>query len=145
MSDMSNEVSAIEAAEILGLSKVRVCKMCAAGTLKAKKVGNSWVIDRDSVEERKASSPSVGRPRKAPEPVDEEGPVYEVQQISFDEFSRDNLTGEMKFQTVFRSRDAKEALRYWQSYASGVNDYEGPFENQNLSRAHFFRIVEKEA
>lgn len=42
-----------ETAEELGLSRMRVSRMCADGTLKAAKINGAMVIDAESVQERK--------------------------------------------------------------------------------------------
>lgn len=34
-------------------------------------------------------------------------------------------------------------MRYWDSYASGANDWEEPFSNQGFSKGNFYRIVEE--
>lgn len=44
---MEKLISVQEAAKILGVSKVAVIKQINAGKLKAVKVGNTFVIDRD--------------------------------------------------------------------------------------------------
>lgn len=50
---------------------------------------------------------------------------------------------------VFESDDIIAVMRYWNSYASGINDidpaYGDPIEfcNQNFSDAYFYRIFEK--
>lgn len=62
LSDM-DLVSAAEAAEMLGVSKGRVIQLCQRDQLDAKKVGEAWVISRESVEERAKRKPSGGRPR----------------------------------------------------------------------------------
>lgn len=44
---MKKLISVQEAAKILGMSKVAVIKQIRAGKIKAEKVGNAFVIDRD--------------------------------------------------------------------------------------------------
>ncbi len=56
-------IGAAEAAEILGVSKVRVAQLCQRGQLDAVKVGGSWVMTRESVEGRAVAAPTGGRPR----------------------------------------------------------------------------------
>jgi excisionase family DNA binding protein len=58
-------VTVAEAAEIIGLSRVRVRQLVASGTLPAEKVGRDWLVRR-SVAERFARKErrGPGRPRK---------------------------------------------------------------------------------
>jgi len=42
-----------EAAELWGLSADRVKGMCQSGDVKAKKIGNSWVLDRNQTNPKK--------------------------------------------------------------------------------------------
>lgn len=46
---MKKLISVQEAAKLLGISKVAVIKQIRAGKLKAEKVGNAFVIDRDEL------------------------------------------------------------------------------------------------
>lgn len=50
--DESDECSITEAAEMLGLSRQRVHILLQNGQLEGRKVGNAWIINRDSVEHR---------------------------------------------------------------------------------------------
>jgi len=54
-----------EASERLGVTVGRICVMCAAGRLKARKLGRTWAIVAESVEAAKNRKP--GRPKKQPE------------------------------------------------------------------------------
>lgn len=47
----------------------------------------------------------------------------------------------LEVRDVFQSDDHDEAMKYWMSYASGLNDYEEPHSNQNFTVAVFFRII----
>lgn len=51
--DVSNAVSATQAAELLGISRQRVHQLIAAGKLEAVRVGSGWLVDKASVEQRK--------------------------------------------------------------------------------------------
>lgn len=53
-----------QAAEILGVTRARVSKMCADGVLEAEKVGRAWFIRRDAVMRRAANPPGRGRARR---------------------------------------------------------------------------------
>ena len=46
-----NLIDADNAAIMSGLTKVYIRKLCQRGTLRAKKFGNVWVIDRNSLTE----------------------------------------------------------------------------------------------
>lgn len=48
----------------------------------------------------------------------------------------------LEVRDVFQSDDHDEVMRFWTNHASGLNDYDGPHENQNGTVADFFRIVE---
>ena len=54
-------ISTAEAAEILGIGRIRVTQLINAGQLRAEKVGNRYSVDRASVEERAANPPKAGR------------------------------------------------------------------------------------
>jgi excisionase family DNA binding protein len=59
------KLTTVEAAEILGISRVRVFQLIQSERLPAEKVGRDWIIkekDLELVKERK-----VGRPRKKSE------------------------------------------------------------------------------
>ena len=59
----SNEhwISVAEAAEILGVHRNRVLQLVNAGLIEGNKVGNTWSIDRASVESRAENPPRAGR------------------------------------------------------------------------------------
>lgn len=67
--------------------------------------------------------------------------MYRVEELKID------LDGQQTAQIVFEHEDQAEALRYWTSYASGINDvdpvYEFPADhcNQNLSVKRYYRII----
>lgn len=69
--------------------------------------------------------------------------MYVVQCVAFDEFEHGKLEGEPRLTEAFRSDSLEEAMRYWDSYASGANDWEEPFSNQGFSKGNFYRIVEE--
>lgn len=48
--------------------------------------------------------------------------MYVVQCVAFDEFEHGKLEGEPRLTEAFRSDSLEEAMRYWDSYASGAND-----------------------
>lgn len=54
-----------EAAGMLRISVERVKQLCRSGSLEARKINGSWVISRQSVEERMEAKPKAGRPKKA--------------------------------------------------------------------------------
>lgn len=54
-------IGTAQAAEILGVTRARVSKMCADGVLAAEKVGCVWYIRRDAVMRRAANPPRRGR------------------------------------------------------------------------------------
>ena len=54
-------ISTAEAAEILGIGRIRVTQLINAGQLRAEKVGNRYSVDRASVEERVSNPPKAGR------------------------------------------------------------------------------------
>lgn len=55
------KISVLDAVEILGVSKERVCQLCKAGQLDAQIIGGAWIIDAASVRERAANKPRAGR------------------------------------------------------------------------------------
>ena len=55
-------ISTGEAAEILGVSRIRVNQLIKEGQLVAERVGNRYSIDKASVEDRAANPPGPGRP-----------------------------------------------------------------------------------
>lgn len=68
------------------------------------------------------------------------GAAYTVERIVFDEFARGELEGEPKAAAVF-SGTWEQCMRYWEQFASGLQDAEGPAENQSYSRGIFWRII----
>lgn len=50
---------------------------------------------------------------------------------------------------VFEHEDIEKAMRYWSSYASGINDVDPAYDDavefvsQNFSDAHYYRIVSR--
>lgn len=65
---------------------------------------------------------------------------YEIQQVKFCEWERNQLSGEPQLSTIF-SDTFEECREKYDSYCSGVNDYECAGESQNFSVARFYRIV----
>ena len=57
----SEWISTAEAADILGVGRIRVTQLINAGQIRAEKVGNRYNVDRASVEERAANPPKAGR------------------------------------------------------------------------------------
>jgi excisionase family DNA binding protein len=55
-------LSSAEAAEHLGLTPGRVRELIASGALRARRVGNRFLVSRDDVEARASSRPAAGRP-----------------------------------------------------------------------------------
>lgn len=58
--DMERLISSTEAANILWVSSMTVIRLCKAGELRATMVGNTWVIDRESVEEYRRAQEEAG-------------------------------------------------------------------------------------
>lgn len=58
-------LTAAEAAELLGIGRARVYQLIDAGSLSAERVGGIWLIDDESVHERLESKPKAGRPALA--------------------------------------------------------------------------------
>lgn len=56
------EITTIEAARLLGLRLRIVQRYCAAGRLRARRIGRMWLVDLASVREFRRAS--VGRPKK---------------------------------------------------------------------------------
>lgn len=54
--------TATEAANLLGVSKARVLQLIKSGALSAEKIGNSWLVDSRSVQDRLSAKPQAGRP-----------------------------------------------------------------------------------
>ena len=58
---MGRKVTAKEAATVLGYHVNHVYRLCAEGTLKAEKFGQTWVIDLNDVEKLKLRQDDNGR------------------------------------------------------------------------------------
>lgn len=69
--------------------------------------------------------------------------MYQVEQLTID------IDGTTQTRIAFENEDISEVMRYWDSYASGINDvdpvYNTPAEfcGQSFSKAHYYRIIEK--
>ena len=63
---MTDTLTTREAAELLGVSVLRVSQLCERGQLKARKFGQLWAVDRQSVLDRIAADPKPGRPKNDP-------------------------------------------------------------------------------
>jgi excisionase family DNA binding protein len=50
---LNNIIGVEEAARILGLSPGTVKNMCAEGKLECKKIGKTWVLDKNNLEVKK--------------------------------------------------------------------------------------------
>jgi len=59
---LSDWLSSTEAAARLGVTAGRVRELIASGTLRARRVGNRYLVRRDDVETRATEGPSPGRP-----------------------------------------------------------------------------------
>lgn len=59
---LSDWLSSAEAAERLGLTPGRVRELIASGALRARRVGNRFLVSRDDVDARRSGQPAVGRP-----------------------------------------------------------------------------------
>ncbi|MBQ9022041.1 MAG: helix-turn-helix domain-containing protein [Eggerthellaceae bacterium] len=70
-------LSTKEAAQQLKVSEQRVRKMLADGQLQGEKLGRSWMVSEESVQQRKLHGAHPGRPKEttssaAPSPIDAE-------------------------------------------------------------------------
>ena len=61
---MSKQYTVAEAAEILGLSKIRVNKLVASQQIAATKIGNQYVLEAHAIASYAVNRRPVGRPRK---------------------------------------------------------------------------------
>lgn len=64
MADISKYVSATEAAEIIGCTRVAVWHMLNRGRLVGEQVGGRWLIKRKEAERARDNPAPLGRPRK---------------------------------------------------------------------------------
>lgn len=67
---------------------------------------------------------------------------YEVHCLKID------IDGTSTEKTVFANDDLAEIMRFWDSYASGINDCNDPyfpdsFDGQNFSVRYYYRIVSR--
>jgi len=60
---MGKLLSTTQAGEELGVSRQRVTQLINDNSLKAVRIGTFWAIDKDDLEEYKATRRSSGRPR----------------------------------------------------------------------------------
>ncbi|MCU1499870.1 MAG: hypothetical protein JWM47_3823, partial [Acidimicrobiales bacterium] len=60
--DVERPLSPAEAAEALGVSPSHVRRLIGSGDLRAERFGRAWMVDRASVNERRAMRPRAGRP-----------------------------------------------------------------------------------
>ena len=58
------EISAVEAAEILEVSRNRILQLCNSGQLVGRKIAGAWMVSRASVEQRRKNPPAPWRPKK---------------------------------------------------------------------------------
>ena len=64
MSDTSELVTANEAAEILGVTRMRINQLIKANKLEAMRMGNMWLISKDSIQKRLANPPKNSKINK---------------------------------------------------------------------------------
>jgi hypothetical protein len=64
--NIKDPINVREAAEALGVEERAVRLMASAGQIEAVKRGNSWWLDRSSMERRRRQQPGRGRPLSAP-------------------------------------------------------------------------------
>ncbi len=57
-------VSTKQAADMLGISQVRVRELIKTGKLKGTRIGRSWGVDETSVRQRMSLAPQAGRPKE---------------------------------------------------------------------------------
>jgi DNA (cytosine-5)-methyltransferase 1 len=62
---MSTEIAISDAVTILGVSEQRVRTLCREGTLEARKLGNTWLIDHNSIEQYQYKNRSVAEDHPA--------------------------------------------------------------------------------
>ncbi len=63
--DMARLYSTEEAARLLKIHHMSVCRIIRSGRLPAQKIGRSWVVEEEDLEERKRSyTGGKGRPAK---------------------------------------------------------------------------------
>lgn len=65
---------------------------------------------------------------------------FRVEVISFNDNGGDDLSGKPEPITAFEG-DLNACMKYWSSYASGLNDGEYFGSNQDFGTARFYRIV----
>lgn len=58
------KMTVTDACDALGLSRTRILQLIHNGVLDAEKIGNSWLIDEQSVQARKQAEAHAGRPSK---------------------------------------------------------------------------------
>lgn len=67
---MKELISARQAADLLGISKVALINNIKKGTIKAERVGNSYVIDRREIPNIKEQNVSQGQKRQIDKAID---------------------------------------------------------------------------
>ena len=65
--------------------------------------------------------------------------IYKVQELCLP----NNCTDEVMIRTMYESKDHADAMRFFDSYCTGMHDADGPHSNQNHGAAYFYRIVER--
>lgn len=64
MVDLSDYISAKEAAKIAGIQKSHVCRLCQDGAWEAHKIGTQWVIPRTCAERYQKKKPGLKKGQK---------------------------------------------------------------------------------
>jgi excisionase family DNA binding protein len=59
-----NLLSTNEAAQLLGITRTQVTRLCKAGVLVSQRIGHTLAITRDSIEYAADNRPAIGRPKK---------------------------------------------------------------------------------
>lgn len=63
VNDMRNVLTTGQAAKILGLTQGAVYVLAKKGVIRGEKVGNTYLLEPDSVQAAKKNRPKVGRPK----------------------------------------------------------------------------------
>lgn len=68
MVDMGDWLVTAEVADLLHVDTSRVRRYCESGDLKAVKLGGSWIVKKEDLEQFKKVRRRIGRPNKEPAP-----------------------------------------------------------------------------
>ncbi len=62
---MKSEMTAVEAAKVLGVGRLYVYELLASGRIKGRKVLGRWLLPSESVEQYRREHPRIGRARES--------------------------------------------------------------------------------